>query len=89
MHIKCPYCGERDAHEFTYLGAAELKRPDPAMRGAATAFFEYVYLRNNPAGVHAELWYHRAGCRRWLWVERDTRTHEIKSVVCASKGEAV
>jgi sarcosine oxidase subunit delta len=94
MKIRCPYCGERDAHEFAYLGAAGLKRPDPAAAEAATAFFEYVYLRDNPAGPAAELWYHRSGCRRWLSVERDTRTHEILSVAyadaaAAEKDEAV
>ena len=83
MRIKCPYCGERDAEEFGYLGAAHLKRPDPSGAGASEAFYEYVYLRDNPAGLHAELWYHRAGCRSWLVVERDTRNHEIKSVAFA------
>ena len=33
MRIKCPYCGERDADEFGYLGAAGLKRPDPRRSG--------------------------------------------------------
>lgn len=84
MRIKCPYCGERDAEEFSYLGAAGLKRPDPASANAAEAFHDYVYLRDNPAGPHAELWYHRAGCRSWLVVERDTRTHAIGPVAFAS-----
>jgi heterotetrameric sarcosine oxidase delta subunit len=79
MRIKCPYCGERDAQEFTYRGAAGLKRPDPVGENAQEAFSDYVYLRDNPAGPLSELWYHRAGCRAWLVVERDTRTHEIAS----------
>ena len=79
MRIACPYCGERDAAEFTYLGAADLKRPDPAAENAAEAFYEYVYLRDNPCGPHAELWYHGGGCRSWLRVVRDTRTHAILS----------
>jgi sarcosine oxidase subunit delta len=83
MRIKCPYCGERDADEFGYLGAAKLKRPDPNTADAGRTFYEYVYLRDNPAGLNAELWYHRGGCRSWLNVERDTRTHEIKSVALA------
>jgi sarcosine oxidase subunit delta len=83
MRIKCPYCGERDADEFGYLGAASLKRPDPGAADAGKAFYEYVYVRDNPAGLNAEYWYHRAGCRSWLVVERDTRTHEIKSVALA------
>ena len=51
---------------------------------ADKAFYEYVYVRDNPAGLNSELWYHRAGCRSWLIVERDTRTHAIKSVALAS-----
>ena len=31
----------------------------------------------------AELWYHGGGCRSWLRVVRDTRTHEIESVALA------
>ena len=77
MRIKCPYCGERDAAEFAYLGAADLVRPDPAAPEAASAFYDYVYLRYNPAGPHAELWYHAGGCRSWLRVVRDTRTHAM------------
>jgi len=84
MRIKCPYCGERDTEEFGYLGAAGPKRPEAGGAGADAAFYAYVYLRDNPAGALSELWYHRAGCRKWLIVERDTRTHEIKSVAFAS-----
>ncbi len=84
MRIKCPCCGERDAHEFTYRGAAGLKRPDPEAPGAEAAFVDYVYLRDNPAGPLAELWYHRAGCRSWLIVERDTRTHAIARTALAA-----
>ena len=35
MRIDCPYCGERDADEFAYLGAASLERPDPRRADAA------------------------------------------------------
>jgi sarcosine oxidase subunit delta len=79
MRIKCPYCGERDVSEFLYLGAADLERPDPQSAGAAEAFYEYVYLRENPVGPYAELWYHSAGCHGWLRVVRDTRTHIMQS----------
>jgi hypothetical protein len=30
----------REAAEFTYLGAADLKRPDPSAADAQQAFFE-------------------------------------------------
>ena len=48
-------------------------------------FFDAVYLRDNPAGPHEELWYHRSGCRSWLRVTRNTRTHEILAVAFAKE----
>jgi methylglutamate dehydrogenase subunit B len=79
MRIPCPFCGLRDAAEFSYLGDATLRRPDTTVAGAGidAALFDYVYLRDNPAGPLREYWYHGAGCHSWLVVERDTRTHRI------------
>ena len=82
MRIQCPYCGERDVSEFSYLGDAAPVRPEgPA--ATAEAMHDYVYLRDNPAGPLRELWYHGAGCRSWLVVTRDTRTHAIAAVTPA------
>ena len=47
---------------------------------------DYVYLRDNPAGLHKEHWHHSAGCHSWLVVTRDTVTHEIVGVELAGKG---
>jgi sarcosine oxidase subunit delta len=77
MRIPCPFCGERDLSEFAYLGDAGVARPDPAAIDATEQFTVAVYLRDNPAGRHDELWYHAFGCRSWLRVSRDTRTHQI------------
>jgi sarcosine oxidase subunit delta len=78
MLIPHPLLGPRDAQEFTYLGDASLiNRPDPAAPDAEAAFYEYLYLRDNPAGVHRELWFHEQGDRSWLVVTRNTLTHEI------------
>ena len=84
MRIPCPCCGERDASEFTYLGDAAPRRPDPDGDEAAERFHAYVHLRDNPPGWLRELWYHGAGCRSWLVVERNTLTHEIRKVVRAA-----
>jgi len=81
MRIACPYCGARGAHEFTYLGDAKPVRPDPAATDAGKLFFDYAYLRDNPEGEHEELWYHSSGCRSWLRVKRNTRTHAISEAV--------
>ncbi len=80
MRISCPLCGPRDVSEFTYLGDAGPRRPDPSAADAAEAFHDYVHLRDNPAGWHEELWYHEAGCRSWLQVRRNTVTHELGEV---------
>ena len=80
MRIQCPFCGERDLSEFAYHGAAAFQRPDPQSAEADLNYYEALYLRDNPAGPHDELWYHAGGCRSWLRVRRDTRTHEILAV---------
>jgi heterotetrameric sarcosine oxidase delta subunit len=74
MRIPCPYCGPRDISEFAYRGDATLMRPAP---GIAGAMHDYVYLRDNPAGLHREHWYHSAGCHAWLVVTRNITTHDI------------
>ena len=86
MRINCPYCGQRGNEEFTYLGDATVRRPDPAGTHATQDFFDYVYLRENPSGLHQELWFHGSGCRSWLIVTRNTRTHEISEVTFARRG---
>ncbi|RUW70352.1 sarcosine oxidase subunit delta [Mesorhizobium sp. M2A.F.Ca.ET.067.02.1.1] len=78
MLIPHPLLGLRDAQEFTHLGDASLlNRPDCMAEAPAEAFYDYVYLRENPAGVHRELWFHEQGDRSWLVVTRSTVTHEI------------
>ncbi len=79
MRIDCPNCGMRDSGEFTYLGAASLmNRPT-----GGAGFHAYVNLRDNPAGEHAELWQHSAGCRAWLRVVRNVSSHRVLAVELA------
>ncbi len=88
MRIPCPFCGERDLSEFVPRGEAGVARPDPAAEGAEGAFFEYLYLRDNPCGPNREHWYHASGCRQWLVIDRDLRTHEVLGSALASGGDA-
>lgn len=70
--IGCPYCGPRAEIEFRYAGQAHLVRP----RGPAelnNEWVEYLYLRKNEKGVHAERWRHIHGCGRFFNALRDTR----------------
>ena len=87
MRIPCPHCGVRDIQEFTYLGDASPRRPD-GLSATEAQMFDYVYLRDNPRGLHEEFWYHGAGCHAWLVVRRNTLTHSIESVVPAKNRSA-
>lgn len=73
MRLTCPHCGERSLAEFSYRGAADPQRPEAG--APPEAWVDYVYLRENPAGPHRELWHHIHGCRQWITLTRDTRTH--------------
>ena len=85
MIINHPHLGPRDASEFTILGDASLiNRPDWRAGDAEDAFYNYQYLRDNPAGLHRELWFHEHGDRSWLVVTRDTVTHAVIAVALAS-----
>lgn len=78
MRLTCPLCGTRDRREFYYYGASDyLDRPGPAATDAD--WDSYLHLRDNPAGITRDLWYHEMGCSAWIEVTRNTVTHEILS----------
>lgn len=76
--IPCPNCGLRIVSEFRYVGES-IARPDP---NSATPqqWRAYLYERSNRAGWMTESWFHRAGCGRFLKVERDTISNEVRAV---------
>ena len=83
MIINHPLLGPRDAAEFVYKGDVSLiDRPD-GLAASDDEMHDYMYLRDNPAGAHQELWYHEQGDRSWLVVTRNTITHEITHVELA------
>ena len=84
IELPCPHCGLRHAGEFRFLGEL-VARPDPAT-AAPAEWRAYLYLRDNPAGWVTETWLHRAGCRKFLTVERHTVTNEVRSVRPAAAG---
>ena len=76
--LACPHCGPRPVDEYAYFGEVT-KRPS----GEASSLrdlTEYVYFRDNVAGVQREWWQHRSGCGEWFLAERDTRTNEVLRV---------
>ncbi len=75
--IACPHCGPRNADEFSYSGEIVARPgPDPAPE----AWRAYLYEKRNVRGWQTERWFHVAGCRRFLDVERHTQTNEIRAV---------
>ncbi|MGA7270978.1 MAG: sarcosine oxidase subunit delta [Acidimicrobiia bacterium] len=75
--IVCPHCGPRNHDEYAYQG--ELVSRPPVDTDPAT-WRRYLYMKRNEAGWQAERWFHVSGCRRFLEVERNTITNEIRRV---------
>ena len=78
LRIECPWCGLRDEPEFSYGGEAHIERPPSDCSDETWA--EYLFVRSNPKGEHAERWCHTSGCGQWFNVLRDTVTHRIVAV---------
>jgi heterotetrameric sarcosine oxidase delta subunit len=75
--LECPHCGPRDVNEFRFQGELTRRpRPNPTLRELT----DYMYFRDNVAGVQREWWYHRIGCGTWFIAERDTRTNDVRQV---------
>ena len=75
--IPCPWCGPRPENEFRYAGEAHIARPhDPASVDDA-AWADFLYMRRNPKGAHAERWRHIHGCGRFFNCVRDTVSDRI------------
>lgn len=86
IRINCPFCGERDHSEFSYGGDASIKYPE--LNAPIDEWHDAVFMRENIRGLQSETWQHISGCRMWLIVERNTVTHQIKSVAAAHSGYA-
>jgi sarcosine oxidase subunit delta len=85
--IKCPWCGERAETEFSCGGEAGITRPANPDSLTDAEWADYLFMRKNPRGAHAELWNHSLGCRRWFGVERDTVTYRIAKTYKLSPGQ--
>ena len=75
--IDCPFCGPRDASDYSYGGEAHIARPDNSENLSDEEWADFVFMRGNVKGAFAERWVHTAGCRRFFNVIRDTATDEI------------
>lgn len=76
--LKCPNCGLRNAQEFRFGGEYN-PRPERPLTVADADWTDYLFMRDNKAGVQKEWWYHRAGCGSWFLAERHTKTNVVES----------
>jgi len=76
LTLQCPYCGvDAEETELTAGGEAHLKRETV---GASDDDCEgYLFMRENPKGLHFERWRHSYGCGKWFLAARDTNTLEV------------
>ncbi len=86
--IRCPYCETaRPEVEFRHGGEALMERPRDPSRASDAEWIDYLYMRRNPKGPHAERWRHVHGCGRFFNCLRDTVSDRI--VVTWRAGEPV
>ena len=76
LMLTCPNCGvTAEETEFHAGGEAHLTRHGP---GSTDDDFEgYLFVRENPKGVHFERWRHVYGCGKWFHAARCTATLEV------------
>ena len=76
--IYCPYCEEhREEEEFHPKGQAHIARPANPEACSDKQWGDYLFFRDNPRGIHHELWVHAVGCRKFFNITRNTVTYEI------------
>ena len=74
--LTCPVCGvTAEETEFHAGGEAHLKRFGPGSEDQD--FEDYLFMRENPRGVHLERWRHVYGCGKWFHAARSTTTLEV------------
>jgi sarcosine oxidase, subunit delta len=77
--IDCPWCGVRPENEFRYAGEAHIARPHDAASLDNAAWADFLYIRSNSKGRHAERWRHINGCGRFFNCVRDTVSDRIEA----------
>jgi sarcosine oxidase subunit delta len=76
LTLTCPCCGiDADETELAAGGQAHLKRFGPG--SSDDEFHDYLFMRENPRGLHFERWRHAYGCGKWFHAARDTNTLEV------------
>ena len=84
--LECPYCGVRaEETELHGGGEAHLKRFGPG--STDDEFHDYLFMKENPRGVHLERWRHVNGCGKWFHAARCTQTLEVFGTYSAQTTE--
>ena len=65
------------SHSIGYAYFGEVTSRPPLGSSSLRELTDYVYFRDNLAGVQREWWQNRAGCGEWFLADRDTRTNEV------------
>ena len=88
--IECPYCGKRPELEFSHAGQAHIARAKNPSEVSVEAWTDFLYMRDNIKGVHAERWRHTHGCARFFNALRDTTSdHFIATYKAGEPAPAV
>jgi sarcosine oxidase, subunit delta len=75
--IPCGQCGPRPVEEFRYGGEVERR---PPFDDEDARIVDEAWMLTNTDGLATERWFHAAGCRRWVTIERDTGSDRIPQV---------
>jgi sarcosine oxidase, subunit delta len=75
LWITCPNCGDRPVEEYRFGG--ELPTVPDHVTDPDERDPDYVWFFDNVKGSSTERWFHHAGCRRWLTLQRDTTNDHI------------
>ena len=71
--IHCPYCDNTLPElEFAYAGEAHIARPADPSKLTDEEWRDFLFIRSNVRGLHAERWRHIHGCGRFFNALRDT-----------------
>lgn len=74
LQIPCPHCGKRPIEEFAF---GEIFNVPEHITDVNERDLDRAFMHNNPEGEQLEAWFHTFGCRRWVYLTRDTRTDTI------------
>ena len=87
--IECPYCGKRPELEFSHAGQAHIARAKNPAEVSVQEWTDFLYMRDNVKGVHAERWRHTHGCARFFNALRDTTTDHFLATYKAGEAAPV